>query len=211
MSAIEAVTAGVKSCKKCGGTAFYADRSCKSCKKEYGKKWADMHREKIKEFNAKWRKENPDKLKKCVHNWREKNKEKYYSSMAEYRNTHKKQRADTMLKWRLLNLDKIRDYFKKWTIKNPNANRIKCSNRRKMIGKGTLSKDIVEKLIFLQKGKCACCGEAINNNYHLDHKMPIALGGANEDWNMQLLTSKCNLKKGKKHPIEYMQSKGYLL
>lgn len=41
--------------------------------------------------------------------------------------------------------------------------------------------------------------------------MPLALGGANEDWNIQLLRQRCNNQKKAKHPVDFMQSKGYLL
>jgi len=41
--------------------------------------------------------------------------------------------------------------------------------------------------------------------------MPLALGGKNEDWNIQLLRAECNSRKGAKHPIVYMQEKGFLL
>jgi 5-methylcytosine-specific restriction endonuclease McrA len=79
---------------------------------------------------------------------------------------------------------------------------IEGQNRRariKQVG-GKLSDGLRIKLFENQKGLCACCGELLGSNYHLDHRMPLALGGANEDWNMQLLTATCNMKKGKKHP-----------
>ena len=41
--------------------------------------------------------------------------------------------------------------------------------------------------------------------------MPLALGGKHEDENLQLLCATCNLSKGAKHPIAFMQSKGRLL
>ena len=37
--------------------------------------------------------------------------------------------------------------------------------------------------------------------------MPLALGGLNEDSNMQLLTARCNLQKSAAHPDEYMSRK----
>jgi hypothetical protein len=41
--------------------------------------------------------------------------------------------------------------------------------------------------------------------------MPLALGGSNTDDNMQLLRAICNYHKYTKHPIDFMQSKGFLL
>lgn len=97
---------------------------------------------------------------------------------------------------------------------NPEANRIKWQNRRarKRESGGTLSKGLAERLFQLQRGKCACgCKQPLGDNYHRDHIIPLALGGTNTDDNMQLLTATCNLSKGAKHPIDFMQSRGYLL
>ena len=96
---------------------------------------------------------------------------------------------------------------------NPEIDRIKAANRRARINAsgGVLSKDIAVKLYRIQKGRCACCGESLASGYHLDHAVPLALGGANEDANMQLLTPKCNLRKGAKHPVVFMQERGFLL
>jgi len=82
---------------------------------------------------------------------------------------------------------------------------------RKKYNGGRLSKGLSNKLYKLQRGKCACCGKSLGDDYHLDHRMPLALGGVNEDLNMQLLRSKCNREKHAKHPIDFMQSRGFLL
>ena len=76
---------------------------------------------------------------------------------------------------------------------------------------GKISKDIAKRLMVLQKRKCACCEVIISKEYHIDHIMPIALGGSNTDDNIQLLCKSCNLRKSAKHPIDYMQSIGKLL
>ena len=41
--------------------------------------------------------------------------------------------------------------------------------------------------------------------------MPIALGGKNVDDNVQLLCAACNLSKQAKHPVDFMQQRGFLL
>lgn len=70
---------------------------------------------------------------------------------------------------------------------------------------------MAKKLYELQRGKCACCCKPLGNNYHLDHRVPLARGGRNEDCNMQLLRAKCNMQKSAKDPIEFMQERGFLL
>jgi 5-methylcytosine-specific restriction endonuclease McrA len=53
--------------------------------------------------------------------------------------------------------------------------------------------------------------QPLGDNYHLDHITPITLGGSNTDDNMQLLRQRCNNQKYNKHPIDFMQSRGFLL
>ncbi len=110
--------------------------------------------------------------------------------------------------WQARNKNKDNDNHIQWRKTHPELSR---ATRIKTNGGGTLSRGLKEKLFEAQRGKCACCSKPLGNKYEFDHKMPIALGGANEDWNMQLLRRECNLKKGAKHPIDFMQSKGFLL
>jgi hypothetical protein len=47
-----------------------------------------------------------------------------------------------------------------------------------------------------KKGKCACCSLPLGNNFHLDHILPITLGGPNIDSNIQLLRQRLDIKPG---------------
>jgi len=100
-----------------------------------------------------------------------------------------------------------------WAKANPEARRNYNHNRRarELANGGNLSKGLVSKLFKLQKGKCPCCNQALGDDYHLDHIVPLALGGSNTDDNMQLLRQRCNQQKHAKHPIDFMQQRGFLL
>lgn len=74
-----------------------------------------------------------------------------------------------------------------------------------------MSSGLAIRLYKLQRGKCACCGLPLGDDYHLDHIMPLALGGTNTDDNIQLLRAKCNMQKSAKHPVDFMQQRGFLL
>lgn len=95
--------------------------------------------------------------------------------------------------------------------KSVNQNNMAKRRARTGSNVGTLSPELTEKLIRLQKGRCACCGVALAGDYHLDHIVPLALGGSHEDSNIQLLHGKCNLQKHAKHPVDFMQQRGFLL
>lgn len=111
------------------------------------------------------------------------------------------------------NPDKFKDLASAWIKANPEARRRYKNNRRarKIEAGGRLSKGLAEKLFKLQRGKCPCCGKPLGDDFHLDHKMPLALGGSNTDDNMQLLRQQCNNQKHVKHPVDFMQSRGFLL
>lgn len=103
---------------------------------------------------------------------------------------------------------------KRYKESHPGYWKIHCQNRRaRKLGCGEgLSKGLFEKLIKLQRGKCACCHiDLTKAKPHMDHIYPLAKNGANSDFNIQLLCSSCNHKKSSKHPIDFMQSRGFLL
>lgn len=141
---------------------------------------------------------NPEKYREISRDWSRRNK-------------------DSIAKRRRKSYEKNKEKFlakkKAWQLKNKEKCRVHNRNRRDRIRNsiGSLSPDIVPKLMRLQKGLCPCCKEPLGKSYHIDHIMPIALGGSNTDNNVQLLRAECNLRKHAKHPIDYMQSKGFLL
>lgn len=181
----------MKTCNKCGPkplTEFSKDAQkrdglCSRCKSCNAQYRAD-HREESKPVRAKHYADNREKLK---------------ATQAEYNAAHRDERAA---------------YYAKWRADNPEVIRINNQNYRasKREAGGKLSKGLAKKLHILQRGKCACgCRQPLGTDYHRDHRMPIALGGANEDWNIQLLRKTCNHQKHAKHPVDFMQSRGFLL
>jgi 5-methylcytosine-specific restriction endonuclease McrA len=109
----------------------------------------------------------------------------------------------------------MRKYVKAYKERNRDRLRLAArafqSKRRawKRSSKGTFTSEDVVKLHALQSGKCACC--KINlKKYHIDHINPLSAGGSNDFYNLQLLCPHCNLSKGAKDPIAFMQERGYL-
>jgi 5-methylcytosine-specific restriction endonuclease McrA len=142
------------------------------------------HPEKAKEYTDKWRAANPDKVRAYL-------KARYAA-----------------------NPDRVKAFKDAWREANPGAKRIHERNRRarKNNNGGELSSDICSKLLILQRGKCAVCKKGIKRaGFHLDHIIPLSRGGKNSDGNTQLTCPTCNMKKGGKDPIAFMQSLGYLL
>ena len=115
--------------------------------------------------------------------------------------------------WQAKNPDRLKTNVSAWQKANPEARRIHRQNRRarERANGGILSKGLEQKLFKLQKGKCPCCKQPLGNNFNLDHIVPLALGGSNTDDNIQLLRQRCNNQKNAKHPIDFMQQRGFLL
>jgi len=100
-----------------------------------------------------------------------------------------------------------------WFKKNPEAARTYAARRRKILSKSRENytpQDVVN-ILKLQKGKCCDCGRCLKKGYHVDHIMPLSLGGDNSRANIQCLCPTCNVRKHNKHPIDWAQENGRLL
>lgn len=173
--------------------------SCKACQKKAKAQWFAKNSSVSIARSAEYYAKNKAKIKLA-------------DSIRHAKNSviNKKRRIEN----RLANPDREKAYRAEWYAKNKASNRVRAHNRRARVrvAGGKLSASIAEKLFKLQRGKCACgCGQPLGDDYHLDHIMPLALGGSNTDDNIQLLTATCNLKKSSRHPVEFMQSRGFLL
>lgn len=102
---------------------------------------------------------------------------------------------------------------KEWRRRNRDAvstiNRNAKAVRRNARGRITASE--IRELMKLQRGRCVICRRDIRSRFHLDHVTPVTNGGDNTISNAQLLCPTCNMRKGSKDPIVFMQSQGFLL
>lgn len=200
----------LKFCKRCNcDTERSKHGQCKQCKArwntenkdknlKYQAKYCAANQEKVRDRHAKYCEANPDKRRATFAKWRAANPDKVREQKSKYYED---------------NREKLREYAAKWHAENPEKSRIQSLNRRarKRAGGGKLSQGLAERLFELQRGKCACCKQPLGDDYHLDHIMPLALGGSNTDDNIQLLRSTCNQQKKAKHPADFMRQRGFLI
>lgn len=73
---------------------------------------------------------------------------------------------------------------------------------RKLYNGGMYSLADVRLLIRTQPN-CWWCGKKLNGKHHLDHRIPLARGGANSIGNLCLSCPKCNQRKSAKMPWEF--------
>jgi 5-methylcytosine-specific restriction endonuclease McrA len=118
--------------------------------------------------------------------------------------------AGKLSEWRKENADWRLEYNRAFREKFPLTVRAHSFKRRKTIKTGHVSAEDLNFIFSSQGGKCVVCRETLGE-YHVDHIVPLALGGEHSKHNVQLLCPKCNGSKGAKHPIDFMQSIGMLL
>jgi 5-methylcytosine-specific restriction endonuclease McrA len=168
---------------------------------------APPSKEAARKYTQAWRERNP--------NYSYEISEQSKANKKAYSLENNEKTKNYFKEWACRNKDKMSEYQKKW--KENNRDKVREKDRRhkharRVLSKNKkLSKGLAERLFAAQNGKCACCGKGLKRGFHLDHIIPLALGGENIDRNIQLLLPLCNMKKRDKHPNQYMREMGYLI
>ena len=203
-----------KFCKKCNAETERKKRGdCKPCNNLSSAKYYAANREKVLAASSAWRAANQELSHSRDAAWRAVNREKARAAFAAWYAANREKANARSAAYRAANRELTNASSADWRAANPEKCRIHRQNRRARLraNGGKLSIGLSARLFKLQRGKCTCCGLPLGDNYHLDHIFPVALGGAHEDSNIQLLCKSCNLKKSSKHPVAFMQSIGFLL
>ena len=137
--------------------------------------------------------------------WAVRNREARNAKCREWNAKNAESKRATNARYREKNQKLINERRRAKRALDPNIERIKTAKRR--INGYYICKDIVDRLLAFQEGKCACCGELLNGAYHLDHKIPISRGGTNEEHNLHLMLPKCNLQKYNLTFEEFLQKR----
>lgn len=156
--------------------------TCKDCRNKYLKEWNSKNKDKIKKRNKRYNKKNPEKRKESCHKYYEKTREDPERS---------KIRSRCSKRWGKTERGKL-------------MRRINENKRRKFVKEtddGTINYESIQELLIKQNFKSAISGESIKQGFHIDHIIPLCEGGKNTILNIQLLTPKENLRKGRKNGI----------
>ena len=74
---------------------------------------------------------------------------------------------------------------------------------------GTLTAQQIQELQSTPDKECFWCETECNENYHLDHIVPISKGGRNSLCNIAISCQPCNNKKGSKDLTEWLEEIGW--
>lgn len=115
------------------------------------------------------------------------------------------------------NRESIRKRITEYQKANPELmkklNAVKVHRRRTRLqqSEGHFTRADIDRLLKLQRCKCANCAASLKKGYHIDHRIPVAKGGSNHPSNIELLCKRCNLAKAAKLPHEFAQEQGRLI
>ena len=151
----------------------------------------------------------PDRVRARDRAWRAANLDEHRSRDKAYYHANIAKRLASQAKWREANRDylkaKYRETFFRWRIyQATRRGRIRAAG-------GAHTAEQIADLLIRQKGKCPWCRATLKLGFHIDHHMPIAMGGTNDISNIRLLCEPCNRRKSAKHPVSWAQSLGMLL
>lgn len=162
---------------------FVSNNQCMGCNRERAKKHRKENAVEVSNCGRKYYAQKREEIRKRQSEYYKKNRDKFIRSAFIYSVNNK---------------DRVRAY--------------KANNRaQRKNAQGHHTKDDILRILKDQKHKCANCLCDVSGGYHVDHIMPLKLGGTNWPDNLQILCPTCNLRKNAKHPIDWAQENGRLL
>lgn len=200
---------------RCGTTAGYKahrkrnEFACSDCKLAINKYQESItNKETRQSYHKKHYAQNKDKRKAQARKYYSENKQKVALMNKRYRAEHQQEHKEHNRRWRQNNRLKARASSLLWARRNPEYRRL-SAHRRRAAKKG---QPYTEQQVLEHYGTlCHICGTAIDleaprqngkvgweKGLHLDHVMPIALGGSDEIANVRPAHGLCNIRKGKK-------------
>ena len=175
------------------------------------------NRLRIAEYAASYYAENRDKVADRRALYRAENRENISARAAKYHADNKERIAARKAGYRAANRDKIAAKSAEYAKANPDKIATNSRNRRarKRSAEGSHTAADIRAIFEKQHGLCANCQTKLFKSgakkYHVDHIMPLALGGSNWPSNLQCLCPSCNLSKNAKDPIAWAREQGRLL
>lgn len=167
--------------------------------RNYNKAYGEKHGEKLRADALARHYENRDERVAAMASYRSANLIEHRRKEREYSRSKRDSKGEYHRDWRASNADKCR------------ANSSNYRARQKK-AEGSCSAEEFEKILNMQKFRCANCKcDLTESGHHRDHVMPLFLGGTNWASNMQALCPTCNVRKNARDPIEWAQDNGRLL
>jgi len=200
----------LKRCSRCGelktadnanfATARGNLRSyCRLCARAYNREFydknADAMRARSRKYHREHDAENREKKRAYDREYSRRNAAKKRQYTARFRAEH----PEYMIEWRSVNADRLRKARRSDEGRKAQSEIAHRRRARKLNAGGTFTTADIEAIRKAQGNRCYLCGKMLRK-YHIDHFIPLALGGTNDPGNLRLACPKCNQSKGAIHP-----------
>jgi len=122
-----------------------------------------------------------------------------------YQNEHREEHRANNRKYASAHREEQGERERRYRAENPEANRAHNHARRARLrgAQGTHTAADIAAQRTRQKGSCYWCGTKVGRHYHVDHVMPVILGGSNGPENLVIACAPCNLSKHDRHPADW--------
>lgn len=161
-------------------------------------------------YKKKYRAENKEKIRAYNVNYYHSDRENQIKRSVEYMKKH----PEVARRQRVKHANKIKAALAEWRKNNKDKclHHSQTRRSRKTNNGGSHTLNEKKQLLISQNYRCINCGDDIRDrsSRHLDHIMPLHLGGGDSITNLQWLCKSCNLRKHSKHPIDFALENGRL-
>jgi 5-methylcytosine-specific restriction endonuclease McrA len=158
----------------------------------------DEQRQAAKERMARWLESNLEHKREWDRRYAAENREKAAAkARAWYRANTERAKANVIAR-RLSQPEVVREEKRNYKARKKGA-------------EGSHTAADIRQIRLAQNNCCAYCREKLGRHGHLDHIVPLKLGGSNWPRNLQWLCAPCNLTKRAKDPLTHARNLGLLL
>jgi 5-methylcytosine-specific restriction endonuclease McrA len=143
-----------------------------------------------------WKEDHPEQNAAITQAWRA----SHTAHVAEHNAWYKAKHALTISEWK-----------KRYRAENMERHALyeRTRRARKAGADGFHTIEDVWRILTSQNHQCAYCPFVLFR-FHIDHIMPLVLGGSDGPENIQALCPRCNMRKGPKHPDVFARLMGML-
>ena len=145
-------------------------------------------------------------------------KKKSKSIKKEYHIENREKIIQKSKEWYENNFERARKTRNEYNKEYKNTKEYKLSSRLQQIKRRKITRHSPNKAtnkeikqLIDASTHCYWCNVKLNEDFHIDHYIPIKKGGTHELSNLVISCKTCNLKKHTKDPIEFANSIGKLL
>lgn len=184
----------VKLCRRCGQvfplSEFYRDAhgrfgvstNCRSCTRARSAEWHRANKDRAYATQRAAIERDPERARRYKAEWRQKNHERVLARDAAYRAAHRPQ---------------LRAHSTAWARKYPERVAEIQMRRRARVNNAPVVEHFTREEIYERDaGRCHVCGRKVNrNHWHLDHLVPLSLGGEHSRRNVAVACPTCNLSR----------------